>query len=200
MGKKKKTRVPTVPVEKFGKDHWSLLAYVECRCVDHRNTLEHDHLRTNPDRNPDLGYRRNAFGGKHWKDEYSTRLKTFPWKSEDEKEQAKHRVSGHDDWDCLDDLERAGFVQVLSYVNGSVEITEAGLAMAAHIRAHKAKGGWFSNFTPPAGNDKPWLEVGTRIRISKGWPEEGRTGEVAGRQLFVMHAHDAGSGARDRMR
>lgn len=153
----KTTTVPTVPIEQFGKDHWSLLAYIETCCVDGSGELVHDRMRTNPDHNVDLGRSRGmcfVADGKltssdnWWKDEYSTRLKSFPWKSKSEKEKAKHRVSGHDDWDCLDDLEKTEFVRLISYVNGFVQITDAGLAMAAKIRAHKAKGGYFADFTP----------------------------------------------------
>ena len=135
-------------MEKFGKDHWSLLGYIETCCVEGDGEIVHDRMRTNPDCNPDLGYRRTMFSKLEWKDEYSTRLKSFPWKSKSEKEKAKHRVSGHDDWDCLEDLEKAGLARLLSYVNGFVQMTDAGLAMAAKIRVHKAKGGSFSNFTP----------------------------------------------------
>lgn len=146
--------VPTVPMEQFGKDHWSLLGYIETVCVDGNGDgcgkVNHDRMRTNPEHNLDLGYRRTMFSGgaNRWKDEYSTRLKSFPWKSEDEEEKARHRASGHDDWDCLEDLEQAGLAELISYVNGFVRITDAGLEMAARIRVHKAKGGYFSNFTP----------------------------------------------------
>jgi len=140
----------TVPVAKFGKDHWSLLGYLETCCVDGSHEdgcgeVVHDRMRTNTNRNPPVGRLRHGAG---WKDEYSTRLKSFPWGSKDEKEKARHRVAGHDDWDCLEDLEKAGFAKLISYVNGFIQITGAGMAMAAEIRAHKAQGGWFSNFEP----------------------------------------------------
>lgn len=138
-----------VPVEKFGKDHWSLLGYIETCCVDGRDgggEVDHDRMRTNTNRNPPLGLRPRP--GSRWKDEYSTRLKSFPWGSKDEKEKARHRVSEHDDWDCLEDLEQAGLARLTSYVNGLVQITDAGLAMAAELRAHKARGGGFANFEP----------------------------------------------------
>ena len=134
----------TVSIEEFGKDHWSLLGYIETCCVDANNSsgkIDNDRMRTNT----------NRYKGKCqiiWMDKYSTRLKTFPWKSKDEKEKTRHRIDGHDDWDCLWDLEQAGFVNLISYVNGFVQISGEGLAMAAEIRAHKANGGFFSNFTP----------------------------------------------------
>jgi len=143
--------VKIVPVEEFGKDHWSLLGYIETCCVDGRDgggEVDHDRMRTNENRNPGLGLHRGRRTGSGWKGEYSTRLKSFPWGSKDEKEKARHRVAGHDDWDCLEDLDKAGLARLISYVNGFVQITDAGLAMAAELRAHKARGGWFSNFEP----------------------------------------------------
>lgn len=146
----KRRAIRTVSVDKFGKDHWALLGYIETCCVEPReNKVNHDNMRTNPNRNLELGFHKSRLGTEmKWKDEYSTRLRTFPWKSTSKTEKAKHRVAGHDDWDCLKDLERAGLARLISYVNGFVQITDAGLAIAAEMRAHKAKGGYFSNFTP----------------------------------------------------
>ena len=94
-----KKAIPTVPMEQFGKDHWSLLGYIETCCVDGGGEIVHDRMRTNPDCNPDLGYRRTMFSTLEWKDEYSTRLKSFPWKSKREKEKGKNQGSGHEDGD-----------------------------------------------------------------------------------------------------
>ena len=33
------------PLENWGKDHWSLFAYVETRVTDYKGTLDHNHLR-----------------------------------------------------------------------------------------------------------------------------------------------------------
>ncbi len=141
-GFKKKKDMRIISIDEFGKDHWSLLGYIETCCVDGGGKVNHNRMRTNENRNPSVG------SGQSWKDEYSTRLKSFPWGSKDEKEKAKHRVAGHDDWDCLEDLEQAGFANLISYVNGFVHITSMGLTITAELRAHKANGGSFFNFTP----------------------------------------------------
>lgn len=138
-----------ISIKEFGKDHWSLLGYIETCCVDRMGSsskINHDRMRTNPNRNPPLGSRPRPES--RWKDEYSTRLKSFPWSSRDEKEKAKHRVTGHDDWDCLEDLEQTGLANLFSYVNGFVKITNKGFAIVAELRAYKANGGSFSTFTP----------------------------------------------------
>jgi DNA-binding PadR family transcriptional regulator len=50
----------------------------------------------------------------------------------------------HDDWDCLDDLEADGFLEVINLTQGVVKLTPAGLVVAAQLRAHKAHGGQFA--------------------------------------------------------
>ena len=34
-----------VPMDRWGKDHWSTFMYVETRCVDHGGKLNHSHMR-----------------------------------------------------------------------------------------------------------------------------------------------------------
>lgn len=139
---------PTVPVSEWGKDHWSTLAYIETVCVDSNDgngigTIAFDRMRVDRDRHPMLIGPRQAIsfsGVKENEKKYPTRLR-------DERE-----LHDHDDWDCLDDMERAGLVEILSQANGRVRMTDAGLAMAAKLRAHKARGGNYTNFNPPAPN------------------------------------------------
>jgi len=116
---------PITP-EKWGKDHWSLLGYV-ASCFD--GEIDRRRLRCNPDRHPFT----DQAG---WQDSYSTRL-------QDQTETAL----GHDDWDCLNDLEDAGMVEVLSAVNGMVWLTELGSAVAFQLRTHKCNGGTFATFS-----------------------------------------------------
>ena len=138
------------PVAKFGKDHWSLLAYVECCCVDGKNgigVLDRRRVRGNEKTHPLLA----ANATVTWKDEYSTRLAGFfdfadrsdPNKAQD----AGLQILGHDDWDCLDDLEAAGFVEILTLANSAVKMTEEGCKVAGLLRTHKANGGQFAGFT-----------------------------------------------------
>lgn len=60
-----------VPVEKFGKDHWSTFAYIETRCVDYKGVPDRDHMRCDVDRHPGLVNR--GSGGSNQK--YPTILK-----------------------------------------------------------------------------------------------------------------------------
>jgi hypothetical protein len=74
-----------------------------------------------------------------WSPRHGTRLLGFSGA------EPELQVADHDDWDCLDDLDAAGLVQVINLANGWVRLTPAGVAMAAKIRAHKAGGGSFAS-------------------------------------------------------
>ena len=131
----------------FGKDHWSLLAYVEDRCVNGKDgvgTLSRSRLSCNPDKHPMLS------AGNEWQPSYSTRLKGF-FQFEERSDYLKAsaagvQVNGHDDWDCLNDLEAAGYIEIISLVNGLIVMTDLGRAISAELRAHKSSGGHFSTF------------------------------------------------------
>lgn len=114
-----------VPVSQFGKDHWSLLAYLAAMFYSEK-TIGGQQMRCSPD-NP-----RRHIGG--WKDEYSTQLRDGS------------RVSGHDDWDCLWDLEREGFVGVLTGASGIFWLTTLGNNTALSIINHRRTGGKMADF------------------------------------------------------
>lgn len=127
----------------FGKDHWSLMAYLEIRCVDHRGEIDRKHLRCNIDRHPMLAWA--PYGEPQaWKSEYGTRLAGY-FMGGDKRDTAK-QLPGHDDWDCLDDLADNGFVEIISLVNGLITITPKGNKVAAQLREHKTKGLHFYQF------------------------------------------------------
>lgn len=122
-----------IPMAKWGKDHWSMLGYIETLCVDStRGGVGEIDFRL---------VRRK--GGPDWKSSYGTRLWGF-FQSRD----PKLLLRNHDDMDCLYDIESAGFVEVLSVANGFVKMTAAGSAMASLLREHKASGGMFATFRP----------------------------------------------------
>lgn len=145
-----------IPVFLFGKDHWSTFCYVETRCVDHKGFIEKPKMRTDAARHPLLAHVTpfSTFSGK----DYPTIL------------YGGAQLKDHDDWDCLADLEAAGFLtidrktlpsQMLDIppgkrgkmsglvnktYNPKVRMTELGCKVAGDLRAHKIRGGTFSNF------------------------------------------------------
>lgn len=141
----------TVAESEFGKDHWSLLAYVEARCVDGVQGLAQlgrSRMRCNPVSHPLLA------AGAPWKAEYGSRLRgyfQFPERADAQKAAAAGLLMlDHDDWDCLDDLQTAGLLEIQSLANPCAQLTARGIAVSAALRAHKMAGGVFANFEPSA--------------------------------------------------
>lgn len=139
--------------DRWNKDHWSLLGYLETLAVDGKEgvgTIDHSRVRCNEKRHPLL----SAGGGVGWKQSYGTRLKGFfqfdKRADPDASAAAGLQLLEHDDWDCLDDLEAAGFVEILSTVNGFFRLTKEGIEMSAVLRDHKARGCMFATFEPAA--------------------------------------------------
>jgi len=108
----------TVPIDKWGKDHWSVFAYIETLCVDGNRVIDHRRMRRD--------------GVK-----YPTRLKGM-------EELPNHNDwDCADDIEAAGLAENAG-----TGINRLYKLTEKGFEVAALLRKHKANGGWFSNFVP----------------------------------------------------
>ncbi|ELP6118936.1 TPA: hypothetical protein I7730_15895 [Vibrio vulnificus] len=121
-----------VSVSEFAKDHWALLAYVEDLCVNSPKgigSIDKRRMRCNPNRHP------NESAKYQWKDEYGSRIV------------GGKVVLGHDDWDCLDELEANGFVEIVSMANLTVKMTDRGNDVTAMVRSHKAAGGNYADFS-----------------------------------------------------
>ena len=110
--------VPTIPIEKFGQDHWSTFAYVETRAVDDGGKL-------NPRKMRGDGFK------------YPTRLKN-----------EENPPEGHNDWDCLFDLESAGLLVSGGSIYPMVHLTPLGWKVASQLRQWKAAGNNFATFVP----------------------------------------------------
>jgi hypothetical protein len=118
-----------VPIEDFGRDHWSTFAYIETRVVDYRGVPDKRHLRCNHARHPLFAHE----GGDAAK--YPTRMKL------------NKQLFEHDDWDCLDDLEDVGLIEnVGSGVNRVYALTDLGRSAGSLLRAHKGQGGKYDDF------------------------------------------------------
>lgn len=132
-----------IGIEKFGKDHWSLLAYVETRCVDFGGVLAPHHMRCNEANHPTLSV---TPSGITWKPTHGTFLRGAFDLPKGDRLGAGYQLPEHDDWDCLDDLECAGLVEIQSLSNPRVSMTREGRRIAALLRAHKADGRQYATF------------------------------------------------------
>lgn len=123
-----------VPMDLWGKDHYSTLAYLETRIVDHKGTVAKQHMRTDADRHPGLVFR-------IFEDEHGNEKKHPTWLV------CGVELHDHDDWDCTDDLCVAGLIEKHGTgLHPVVKLTEQGELVAAAIRAHKGAGGNFADF------------------------------------------------------
>ena len=123
--------VPPPTIASFGKDHWSTFAYIETRCVNHRGVPAREHLRCIHGRHPLQAHE----GGDA--SECPTRLK------------GEVLLHNHDDWDCLDDLEREGLLaNIGSTVNPQFKLSPIGHEISKQLRAHIANDGPLAAFEP----------------------------------------------------
>lgn len=133
-----------IPMDHWGKDHWTTLAYFETLTVDHGGMISNARMRCNPRLHRKFAWM-TPFSPHTAKGEYPTRLK------------GGVNQPAHDDWSCLEDMIAAGLVngyfrQLSEATFGNsqayVELTAAGRALVAELRAHKASGGTYANFEP----------------------------------------------------
>ena len=116
-----------IKAAQWGRDHQSLMLYLETVCVDHDGWLLHhtyakEKLRCDPERHPLQAYRGVVPSG--------TRLFNGSV------------VEDHDDWDCLDDLIAAGYVEnVGTGIDPRIKFSKRGWSYAHRLRREKAKRG-----------------------------------------------------------
>lgn len=134
---------PLVPRAQFGRDHWSVLVYIETRCVDDGGIPELERLRCNPETHPhNYGRRREQIGPG------ATRLADGT------------RLEGYDDWDCLQDLEVEGFiVDIGTGINPQYRMTPYGWETVSKLRQ------WRADRKPP-DEFKPGLPKKDRCSIA----------------------------------
>lgn len=141
--------VTHVPIAEWGQDHWSTFAYAETCAVDkpaagyqpYTGKLNLDKLRRNPATHSEWIGKVHRMRGmvNDWKPEYGTRLKGF------HKDPSK-RLSDHDDWNCLFDMQCEKLLTVIDPRKGVIRFTDRGVVLAQHVRAYKIRGGNFAAF------------------------------------------------------
>lgn len=137
-----------LPVESFGSDHWSLLAYIETVLVEYGlYDVDLDpHLRTNRRHYRFLVTRHHLAPhlGEKWR-------VAGPMRPEHGSRVDGAVLPNHDDWDCLEDLIAAGFLTVQwPHNRPAVVLTPLGDRAVAALRVHKREGGRWATFRWPA--------------------------------------------------
>jgi len=124
----------TINVEQFSKDHWSTLVFVETRCVDNKGILDKDRMRCNMNRHAALRGQQRSSNHKWDGEKLGTILSDGTVLSE------------HDDWDCLIDMAKVGFVAIIDIDLGIVSLTDRGWKFAHQLRRFIAEGGKYRDF------------------------------------------------------
>ena len=97
----------TIPMDRWGKDHWTTLLYLETVCVDRHGKIEPEKMRTSR-RNWRLAGMVHGQANIMPKDKYPTRLK--PVQAERAKYDRVDLIGGHDDWECMHDMADLGLL------------------------------------------------------------------------------------------
>lgn len=129
-----------IPVERWGKDHFNLLAYIGCRNTNNGCVLDGDHLRVNAAKN--VGIPKRYPSGADWNPKYGTRLRGHF----DNKNDKSLQLGDHDDVDCLDDMEAEGLITCGTRVSLYAQLTNWGRKFNAALTDHMAQGGASGNF------------------------------------------------------
>lgn len=121
------------PIEKWGKDHWSLLTYCETTAVDNRGQLDLRRMSVNQDKR---GFSNGNFPNDKWNPDYAIRLNN-----------GKKPDPSYDDIDVLDDLKAQGYL-TYKFTCGKFTIimTPDGSSVCGLVRAHKATGKNYNEF------------------------------------------------------
>jgi len=127
-------------INDFGKDHWSVFAFCEVRCVDYYGGgIPTKYLRI-----------KNEAIHSGWKPEWGTKLAGYFL--ENDEVDLSRRLDDHDDLDCIEDLENAGLLKNRgSGINPHISLTDKGFEISGKLRAHKARGGQYSSFKGDGG-------------------------------------------------
>lgn len=133
-----------IPMDRWGKNHWSTLAYFETLVVDRKGLISNARMRCNPRLHRNFAWM-TPFSPHTAEGEYPTVLKNGD------------KQPSHDDWSCLEDMIAAGIINgyyrrmneaTFGNSQAYVELTATGRALANELRAHKASGGTYANFIP----------------------------------------------------
>lgn len=120
-----------IPIDRWGRDHWTTLLYIETRCVDYKGTVRNENLRCFP-----------TGANLHRMTDAQQRI----WCKGDEKKYGTRLADdsvaeNHDDWDCIEDMVAAGVL--LWEGTGAYPafvLTDIGWQIAHALRRWRAEG------------------------------------------------------------
>jgi hypothetical protein len=114
----------SIPIEKFGRDHWTTLLYIETCIVDGGGHVQRERMRCDPDIHPTAAHSRA----------FLVPGPTPPTRLKDGSE-----IKGHDDWSCVDDLIAADLLAADGEgLTARFSLTPKGKAFGFFLRLHRA--------------------------------------------------------------
>lgn len=153
------TAATVIPPVQFGKDHYSTLAYIETRIMDHRGRLHHEHMRCDYWRHRVLyeekrnTIARGEMAGMVTRTETGRLVFAGPMKRYPTFLAGGVEQDHHDDYDCLLDLIAAGWLTADTDdpldPEAAYTLTPTGRTVANALREHKGNGGKWATFTAP---------------------------------------------------
>lgn len=135
-----------IPINRWGKDHWSMLGYIGTVVVDYNGIMNGSRIRVNP--NKRIGIERPyhirmaSEDASRWEPSWGTRLHGYFQNKQDKTLQ----LPEHDDIDCCFDMEAEGLITMGTTVSLFVQLTEKGREFEEALRRHKQDGKNFADF------------------------------------------------------
>lgn len=126
-----------IPLQRWGKDHWSTFAFVAHWCAEYgsqgfavASPRHRRQMRVDADIHPGLAHSLEIAGARR----YPTRLNDGT------------EVERHDDYSCVEDMEAEGLVEWGGTgLNPVLRMTARGLTAAGVVATHKTEGGQFGD-------------------------------------------------------
>ena len=155
-----------VDMSRWSSDHWMLLRYLADRAGKAPKggpaTIEYARLRINRQNHlvQFLAISEWGLGEKQWSRPDSTRLdahdEAMLTGDPDKIEEAMSQVPYHDDFDCIEEMEDEGLLEIISTARGEFTLTSSGARIATLIEAHITDHGSIHGFR--LGADKEETE------------------------------------------
>jgi hypothetical protein len=134
-----------IPINRWGKDHWSMLGYIGVIVSENQGMMNGSKLRVNPNTHVGISrpdHFRVSFDASRWQASWGTRLNGY---FENKSDTTLH-LPEHDDIDCCFDMEAEGLITMGTTVSLFVQLTEKGREFEEALRRHKQDGHNFADF------------------------------------------------------
>jgi len=133
-----------VPFGQMGRDHWTVLTYIETLCVDRAGVPDVLRFRCHPKTHPVyFDFQMQQMGA-------SKHIVFEPPRGSTLRDGTE--LAGHDDLDCTEDLQVAGLIEVSkdpwTHTPMTFSLTDAGWLLAGRLRRWRADGGKAQDFDP----------------------------------------------------